>query len=69
MSIFKDNTDYSNIKPQPYKSLEEEEREREAQKERDATEVNTSLTDEQKQKVREQSDINPVEQVINDVLK
>lgn len=65
MGIFKDDTDYSHIKPQPYKSLTEEEQERE----RDATEIHAPLTEEQQKTVREQTGINPITQTITDVLK
>lgn len=68
MSIFKDDTDYSHIKPQPYDSFEEEERKREEARELAATQVNEPLTAEQQKIVREQADINPVTQMIEDVL-
>lgn len=68
MSIFEDNNDYSHIKAQPYDSFEEEERKREQAREAAATEVHEPLTEKQKQIVREQANINPVEQMIEDVL-
>lgn len=70
MGLFKnDDVDLSKVKPQPYPSFEEEDRQREEAIERAATEVNEPLTEEQKQIVREQSDLNPVEQTVGDVLK
>ncbi|ASK27529.1 cytochrome-c oxidase [Neisseria chenwenguii] len=57
--------DVRKIKPQPYESFEETE----ARREQEATEVNAPLTEEQKRIVREQADINPVAQTVNDVLK
>lgn len=69
MGIFKDDTDYSKIKPQPYPSFEEQDRQREAQRECDATEVHEPLSEVQKQIVYEQADINPITQTITDVLK
>ncbi len=63
MSIFKDDeVDLSKVKPQPYESFDEQDRERAA------TEVYEPLTDEQRQIVREQSGINPVEQFVEDVV-
>lgn len=69
MSIFKgDEVDLSKVKPQPYESFEEQDRKREEARERAATEVYEPLTDEQRQIVREQSGINPVEQFVEDVV-
>lgn len=65
MSLFKhDDVDLSKLKPQPYESFEEAENRRE----REATEVNAPLTEEQKRIVHEQSGINPIEQTVNDIL-
>ena len=69
MSIFKgDEVDLRKVKPQPYESFEEQDRKREEARERAATEVYEPLTDEQRQIVREQSGINPVEQFVEDVV-
>lgn len=69
MSIFKgDEVDLSKVKSQPYESFEEQDRKREEARERAATEVYEPLTDEQRQIVREQSGINPVEQFVEDVV-
>lgn len=66
MGIFNnDDVDLSKVKPQPYDSFEEEE----SKRERDATETNAPLTEEQKRIVRQQEGINIVEQTINDTLK
>ncbi|WP_165009273.1 GTP cyclohydrolase I FolE2 [Neisseria yangbaofengii] len=65
MGIFKDDeVDLSKVKPQPYESFDEQDRKREES----ATEVYEPLTDEQRQIVREQSGINPVEQFVEDVV-
>ncbi len=69
MNIFKgDEVDLNKVKPQPYESFEEQDRKREEARERAATEVYEPLTDEQRQIVREQSGINPVEQFVEDVV-
>lgn len=63
-----DNIDLSKIKPQPYDSFDEEDRKREEAREREATEVYAPLTDEQRKIVREQAGINPVEQLVEEVV-
>ena len=66
MSLFKKSPpDLSNIKPQPYESFEEAEQKRE----QDVAAVNPPLTEQQQAVVREQAGINPVAQLVGDVVK
>ena len=66
MSLFKKSPpDLGKIKPQPYESFEETEQKRE----QDAVAVNPPLTEQQQAVVREQAGINPVAQLVGDVVK
>lgn len=66
MSLFKKSPpDLGKIKPQPYESFEEAEQKRE----QDAVAVNPPLTEQQQAVVREQAGINPVTQLVGDVVK
>lgn len=69
MGIFKDDTDYSGIKPQPYPDFNEQDRMREAARERAATETEPPLTETQRQAVREQAGIHPVTQTVADIVR
>lgn len=64
MAVSGDDIDLSKIKPQPYDSFEEEDRKREEARDQ----VYPPLTDEQREIVRRQSGINPVDQLVDDVV-
>lgn len=61
----KKGADWRKIKPQPYESFEEAE----CRREEEAVAVNPPLSRKQKETVRKQAGVNPIEQTVGDALK